>query len=156
MVIGDLIKRDLISCSPDTKVRDVAKLMKKYDIGGVVIVNEHNQPLGFVTDRDIVVRLISEDGSLDTKVEDIMTRRCIRIKYYADCGEAMRTMGACQVRRIMVVDDEDKVLGVVSLRDLVLYNNTYPRVNITLKNISRDSTQKTKVQESLRVDDYRT
>lgn len=154
MEIQKLIKRNLISCSPNTTISEVATLMKEFDIGGVVIVNEHQQPLGFITDRDIVIRVISEGLSLDTKVEDVMTRRCIRIKYYGTYKEAMETMGKCQVRRIIVVDDNDVALGVVSLRDLVLYNKTYPRINITLKNISRDSTQKTKVQEALRVDDY--
>lgn len=154
MEIRKLINRALISCSKDTTIYDVSKLMAEHDIGGVVVLNENKEPLGFITDRDIVVRLLAKNGDPNTIVSDIMTHKCITIKEWAQCDEALRLMGFAQVRRVIVVNDYNQAIGVVSLRDLSLYNKTNNKVKQTLKNISRESTQKTRMQDALRVDDY--
>lgn len=154
MEIRKLINRELISCPKDTTIYEVSQLMAEYDIGGVVVIHENKEPIGFITDRDIVVRLLAKNGDPNNVVEDIMTRRCITIKEWAKCDEALRVMGYAQVRRVIVVNDDNQAIGVVSLRDLSLYNKTNNRVKQTLKNISRESTQKNRIQDAIRVDDY--
>lgn len=68
MGIKNVARKEVITASPDTPVKDVAKLMRDKNVGSVVIV-ENNRPVGIVTDRDIAIRVLGNDQPAEIPVK---------------------------------------------------------------------------------------
>jgi CBS domain-containing protein len=96
----------------------VAELMREEDIGAVPIL-ENEKPVGFVTDRDIVINCVASGYNLDESIRHAMTESVIFVTADQDINEATRLMKENQVSRILVVDQAQKPIGMVSLQDLV-------------------------------------
>ena len=126
-------------------------LMKKYDIGSLPVIDESSQVIGIVTDRDIVVRVFADILPMNTKVEDIMTHPVHTIIETAEVGEAISLMANKQVRRLPVVDNNHKLVGMISLGDLAVHQLTDGRAEIALKEISEPNTNPNR---DLEVDDF--
>jgi len=112
---------DLVYCLPGDPVSKVAQLMKKEDIGPVLIVdNERTRTLvGIVTDRDLALKVVGEGRDPQTtKVEEVMTRKLVTCRADDDVEKAMKAMGQYQLRRIPVVDDNMKLVGIISQADV--------------------------------------
>ena len=112
---------DLVYCLPSDPVSKVAQLMKKEDIGPVLIVdNERTKTLvGIVTDRDLALKVVAEGRDPQTtKVEDVMTRKLVTCHADDDVERAMKAMAQYQLRRIPVVDDNMKLVGIISQADV--------------------------------------
>ena len=100
-------------------IRDAAQLMKKRDIGFLPICDAKKQRLvGTLTDRDIAIRFAADGMSPDTPVEKIMTKNVICCSTNDDVDEARRLMEENQVSRMIVLDENNHVAGVISLADL--------------------------------------
>jgi CBS domain-containing protein len=124
MTIGAICNREVITVQRNTSVQHAAMLMRQYHVGDVVVIEARNEkivPVGIVTDRDIVVELVATE--LDCKVittGDIMQTNIIVIDESAGVLEAIQTMTAKGVRRLPVIDDEDGLVGIVTLDDMLL------------------------------------
>lgn len=106
--------------APSDFVMTAAKIMRANDIGDVVVL-EDNRLFGILTDRDIVVRVLAQGGNPNTTmVGAICSRDLTTIAPTASIGEAVRLMRDKAIRRLPVVDDTDRVVGIVSLGDLAL------------------------------------
>lgn len=118
-MLRDIIKNRLITCEPDTSVSDVAKLMDREDVGCVLVL-DNDEPRGLITDRDIVVRCLAKNIDVDDcTVENVMTESLQTVKDtdgFFDCIETMKQAG---VRRIPVVDQNGKAIGIISFGDLL-------------------------------------
>ena len=115
--------RDVMTGSPRTidsagSAVDAARLMRDEDVGLIPIV-ETDRLVGTVTDRDIAVRLVAEGKSPEsTRVADIASRELVTIDPDQDVDEAMRLMSKHQVRRLPVVEEDGKFVGIVAQADI--------------------------------------
>jgi CBS domain-containing protein len=115
--------KELMSVRPRTvkagdSVVEAAKLMKGEDAGIAPIV-EDGRLVGVVTDRDIVVRVIAEGRDPhETKVEDIASQNLVTVDPQQGLDEALRLMAHHQVRRLPVVEEDGKLVGIVAQADV--------------------------------------
>ncbi len=106
--------------TPDTTVSQVAEIMEAEDIGAVPVL-EGEQLSGMVTDRDIVIRAIAKGKDpRGMPVREIFSREVITVGPDDDLSDALQLMANHQVRRLPVVDEEDRLVGVVSQADVAL------------------------------------
>lgn len=121
MTIGKLSNRNVITLSTNKTVLDAARLMKESNIGDVVIVNDKNQPVGIITDRDITIKIVANEISpCQMLVSDVMSSDLLVLKEYQTVQEAIDMMSAKGVRRAPVVDEVNNLIGIISSDDLVL------------------------------------
>ena len=120
--------------SPDDSIQSAARIMRDEDTG-VVPVCDNGRAVGIVTDRDIVVRAIAEDGRVNRPVRDIATRDLIAATPEMSTHEAEHLMSEYQVRRLPVVEG-DRLVGIVSIGDLAVKEARDGRVGDTLQHIS--------------------
>ena len=121
MQLHELMTPDPATCTPDTPIEDVARMMRTHDCGEIPVV-EHRDTgglVGVVTDRDIVVRLLAEGrDARDATAADCMTSPARSLSTDARVSDAVEMMQAHQVRRIPVVDESGRVCGIVAQADL--------------------------------------
>ncbi|EDL63270.1 CBS domain-containing protein [Bacillus sp. SG-1] len=134
--IQDVMTQQVETCSPSSSIIDVAKLMKDLDVGAIP-VSENNELKGILTDRDIVIHGLAEKGSADFQVKEIMTENVDYVKPDTDINEAYTTMAEKQIRRLPVLDQNNQVVGIVSLGDLAVKLNQDRNSGDTLEDISR-------------------
>jgi CBS domain-containing protein len=137
----DVMTKDLVYCEPDETVDHVAQMMKKEDIGPVLVVdNEKNKALvGIVTDRDLALKVVGEGRDPhSTKVGDIMTVKIVTTRAEDNVQNAMKAMEQYQLRRIPVVDDHNRLVGIISQADLATRVNEPKKIAEVVKEISKD------------------
>ncbi|BDG03165.1 CBS domain-containing protein [Anaeromyxobacter oryzae] len=105
-------------CRADDSVRDCARVMRDESIGFMPICDDHERPIGAITDRDLAVRVLADGRSPDEKVQSFMSRGVISCRLGADVQDAERLMREKRKSRIMVCDDDGKLKGVISLADI--------------------------------------
>lgn len=86
---------------------------------GAAVVTEDDEPVGIVTDRDVALAVAESDDAASMSVEDVMTEDPATIREDAEAMEISRTIDEQNVRRIPVVDENDRLSGIVTLDDLV-------------------------------------
>ena len=117
----EVMTKDPVCCLPNDSAAKAAELMKRENIGSIpVIENEQNQKLvGIVTDRDLALKIVA--GALDaksTKVETVMTHEVVTCHAEDDLQKALNAMAEHQLRRIPVVDNENKIVGIIAQADV--------------------------------------
>jgi len=118
MALDHLIEQTLTYCLPSTSVRDVAEAMREDGVGAVIVV-EKGVPKGVITDRDIVMRcLLERRDSESTRADEIMTAGVETIRSDRDIYDVAERMRAGGVRRVVVVDEADNAVGVLSFDDV--------------------------------------
>lgn len=117
MNIETIMSRDLIIGSVNQKVSDIADLMKKYDIGFIPI-EQNKHLIGVVTDRDIICSTFSNELDCDSKIEKYMTHNVISIDVDETIENALQLMGKEKIKRL-IVSKKDKVVGILSLSDII-------------------------------------
>ncbi len=118
MLVSEIMQKRVTAVGPDTSVHAAAALMADRDIG-MLPVCEDGKPIGIVTDRDLVIRLLSNLGPVaDRPVRAIMTQPVLTCRADYDVVRAARLMGEHQVRRLIVCDDQGRMIGTLSLGDI--------------------------------------
>jgi CBS domain-containing protein len=119
--VGQILRskgHDVWSVSPDTTVYDAIKLMAEKEVGALLVL-EGDRLAGIVSERDYARKVILRGrSSKDTPVRDIMTERVLYVRPEQTIEDCMALMTAKRVRHLPVCDD-DRVIGVVSIGDLV-------------------------------------
>jgi CBS domain-containing protein len=110
-------------CRGDDSVRDVARVMRDENIGFIPICNAQNEPIGAVTDRDLVVRVLAEGRSAEERISACMTRDVMAARIGEDTAAALRLMREERKSRVMVCDEQAKLVGVISLADVAEMEN---------------------------------
>jgi CBS domain-containing protein len=119
MDIRSVMTPDPTTCSPDATLRQVAQLMKQNDCGQIPVVGKDRQPLGVITDRDIAVRAVAEGTDpANATVGDYMTSPVATVKDDCSLGDVADLMERQQIRRVVVVDGQGCVAGIVAQADL--------------------------------------
>ena len=122
MKIGDICNRDVVTVSRDSSILEAVKLMRARHVGDVVVteLNDDRNPVGILTDRDVVIEILAEELELDAvSVGDAMSHSLITAPRDADLFETIRFMGTKGVRRIPVLDGEGKLYGLLSIDEVV-------------------------------------
>lgn len=116
-------------------LHEVAVMMRDGDVGAVPVVDE-GKLIGIVTDRDIVVRCVSEGKGADTPVSDAMTTELFTVSPDDFAFEAIRLMGDRQIRRIPVVNADGSLAGIIAMADIALEMEDESEIATTLEEIS--------------------
>ena len=104
--------------TPETPVSEAAELMASEDVGSLPIL-EGDKLTGIVTDRDIVIRAVAKKKDPQgMPVRDVASRNLVTVRPDDDLSEALKLMASNQVRRLPVVDEEDRLVGVVAQADV--------------------------------------
>ena len=117
MLVAEAMTTHPITLPPGAPAKRAAAAMRDNGIGDVLVVKRGGQLLGIVTDRDIAVRSVGEGRRMTTKLEEICTQEPVTITANEGLEQAVETMKQNKVRRVPVVDNDGKAIGVVSLGD---------------------------------------
>jgi len=120
MLAKEIMSRDPQVITPDDTLREAARLMADYDCGSLPVVEDKvgMQVVGVLTDRDIAVRGVARGKTPDSKVNDVMSPAPACVFEEDDIEEVERIMAEKQVRRVPVVDRNDRVVGMIAQADL--------------------------------------
>ena len=120
MYVANICTRLPETTTGDDSVLKASQQMLSQDVGTLVVTGADGRAEGIVTDRDIVLRCIAEQRSPEkTKVRDVMTHDVHTVYEDADVEAALETMADREVRRLIVVDGSDRVVGIVALDDFL-------------------------------------
>ncbi|WP_169823893.1 CBS domain-containing protein [Bacillus marinisedimentorum] len=137
--LEEIMTKDVRTVAPSANITEVAKIMKEIDVGVVPVVDQDQVVKGVVTDRDIVVAGLAEKGSADFAAEEVMTTNPETCPPDTDVNDAFRLMSDEQIRRLPVTDQNNKLVGIVSIGDLAVNDKGEVRTGFTLDHISRPS-----------------
>ena len=140
---SDIMTKDLVYSLPSDMVSDVAQLMKNEDIGPVLIVDNEtsNTLVGIVTDRDIVIKVIADGQDVNsTRVGDVMSKKLVTCRADDDVDVAMKAMAQFQLRRIPVVEDNMRLVGIISQADVATRAGAPEKTGEVVKEISEENT----------------
>jgi CBS domain-containing protein len=118
MKLNDIFTRVVITARPDETLAAVAARMQQHNVGAVVVVRD-DRPIGILTDRDIALALGARGVSPQIAAREVMTREVLAIPEDAGIFTATRFIQERGVRRLPIVDREDRLVGMVSLDDLL-------------------------------------
>lgn len=107
-----------ITVTPDTPIFKAAQLMEEERIGTVIVVDKNKKAIGIITDRDIVTRGIAYGYSVHEPVQTIMSKRLYVIDENDDLSTALFHMSFKQVRRLIVLNQNKELTGIISLGDI--------------------------------------
>lgn len=129
MKVMDLMHEGVITVNVNDSIRRVAQIMKENDIGSLPVI-ENEAPVGFVTDRDIVLACAETDTNLEDTIAAAMSPEVIAVSPDKDITEAARIMEEKQISRLLVVDN-NRPVGIITLQDLTTnVENTHLKAEI--------------------------
>ena len=134
MKISEVMTPNPRSVQPADSLQAAARIMRDEDTGVVPVV-ENGRVTGVVTDRDIVIRAVA-DGDFQSKVSDICSDDVVTCSAEMSTADVAELMSEHQVRRIPVVDGDERLVGIVSLGDLAVKEGRDSRMGETLEQIS--------------------
>jgi CBS domain-containing protein len=116
----DLMKTEIETFRENDRVTVIARRMREVNIGFVPICDPDGRPVGTITDRDLALRVCAEDlRASETRAADVMTREVVTCRETDDLERAERLMAMHHKARIMIVDEDGRLQGVISLSDVV-------------------------------------
>ena len=120
MNVGDILARPLVTISSGATLLEAAKLMVEKNMGLLVVCDAKDKTklVGVISERDII-RAIASGEKLNVPVEKVSTRQVVTVRRNSEIAEAAKAMNKHRIRHVVVVDDQETLLGVVSMRDLV-------------------------------------
>lgn len=113
-MIEKIMSKNLIILDSKSSLENIAKTMKKYDVG-MIIISDKNKIKGLITDRDIVTKILANK---DNKIKEYLNTNIVSIDINSDLKEAIDLMKKHKIKRLLVKKD-NKLVGVLSLSDLL-------------------------------------
>jgi CBS domain-containing protein len=138
----EVMTKSPVWCLPEDMTVKAAHLMKRGNIGSILVIeNETTQKLvGIITDRDLALKIVAEGrDSKSVKVDQVMTRKMVTCRADDDLQKALDAMSEHQLRRIPIVDNDSKILGVIAQADIATRVNQPEKTAAMVKEISRSS-----------------
>jgi CBS domain-containing protein len=117
MKVSEVMTSDVQTVSADQTAREAASFMLRAEAGSIPVC-EGDKVIGIITDRDIAVRGVAEGRGPETPVRELMSDGIICAREDDDVDDVARRMSQEQVRRLPVLDAEDRLCGIISLGDL--------------------------------------
>jgi CBS domain-containing protein len=117
----DVMTENPVCCTPETALDQVAQLMREYDCGEIPVIDPAEHPIGVVTDRDIVCRVVADGKNpMAYPAEICMSQPVATVPLDALLSEVVATMEQHKVRRVPVVDDQGRCVGMIAQADVAL------------------------------------
>jgi CBS domain-containing protein len=139
MKIRDVMVRDVIAVDPSASLAEAAQLMQQANVGILPVVDD-GQVCGVITDRDLVVRALAVDADLiSTPVGECATGAPVVAHPDWDLDQAMEAMARAQIGRLPVIDDDNVLVGIVTLGSLALRSRKDKETLAAAKAVSRRS-----------------
>ncbi len=149
MKVKDIMSKNLIICSSDINVINISNIMKKYNIGFIPI-EKNKKIIGVITDRDIVINIISNKVNNNSSIESYVNNNIIHIEENSSIDKCLNIMKKNKVKRLIVVNKE-KIVGVISLSDILNCYDDLDKVTEVAKVIwsttKSDDNYKTEIDE---------
>ncbi len=117
MKISEVMTREVTTVQADQTAQEAANFMLQGDAGSIP-VTDGDRLIGMITDRDIAVRGVAKGHGPDTPVRELMTSGLVTARFDDTVEDVANKMSEAQVRRLPVIDDEERLVGIVSLGDL--------------------------------------
>jgi CBS domain-containing protein len=139
MKIRDVMTRSVELVNPDTSLQEAARKMRETDTG-FLPVGENDRLAGTLTDRDITIRAVAEGRDpKSAKVRDAMSDEIVYVFEDAETAEAADLMAQRQIRRLPVLNQDKRLVGVVSLGDLATRTPDDDVVGQTVQDVSKQT-----------------
>lgn len=136
MQVQEIMTRGVEVVPPDASVQEAADRMKQLDVGALPVC-AHGRLVGMITDRDITVRSTAEGyDPWTSKIRDVMTAEVDSCRATDDVAVAARLMKDKEIRRLLVLDENKQLVGIVSLGDLAVHLNDEQITSETLERVS--------------------
>lgn len=136
MKVNQIMTKDVECISPDATLKEAASRMKSLNIGFLPVCDK-DQPVGVITDRDLTIRALAEGRDVKkTKAKDVMTEDVFYCFDDQEAEECASYMSEKEVRRILILNRDNKLVGVISLGDLAQAKIEEKVAAETLRNIS--------------------
>lgn len=120
MSTGKICSRSVVVVGPEESVREAARRMDQYGVGTLVVQEDGQTLLGILSDRDIAIRCVARDLDPDTDtVGDVMTSPVRSVEEGTPIEDALALMAAAGVRRLPVIDEDERVIGILSVDDVL-------------------------------------
>jgi CBS domain-containing protein len=115
--VKDIMTKDVVTIESNRTAFDAAQIMVEKELGCVIVV-VRAFPVGIITERDIVRRIVAKRASFDSKVTDVMTKTLITVEPETSLKEAARIMSSNKIRRLPVLK-QNKLAGIAVASDFV-------------------------------------
>ena len=128
ILVHDIMSHPVVTAKPDESIKSIAVKMQKHGVGSVVVVNASEQPIGIITKGDIVRRLVTKKRlmlrmMLVSKAKSAMTSPILTIDRKRRLEEAARFMMESKVKRLCVVSEEKKLIGIITDNDIMRHSS---------------------------------
>ena len=135
--VRDIMQKNVITIESVKKTQDAAIILKEKDISFLVVVKE-GKPIGIVSERDIVRKIVADNNDAQTtQLEIIMSKNCKWVEPNASIESAVQKMLNNNIRRLVVLENENLV-GVITQTDLTEFLRSKILINATVENIETD------------------
>jgi CBS domain-containing protein len=152
MKAGELCNREVVTATRETTIPEAARLMRDHHVGSLVIVETHEgcmEPVGIITDRDVVIEVIAEDVDLNTVTAgDIMSYALLKISEQESVFDTAQRMRARGVRRVPVISGTGELIGILALDDMLELLSE--ELSLLAKLTSREGEQEQKKRTPIR------
>jgi len=119
MLVRDVMSSPVITVDEEASANQVAELMDKHELGCIIVVNKEGKPIGIITERDLVTRVLAKNLKPDTvKAKEVMTSPLITIDPGETINEAAKKMSRLNIRRLGVVH-KGELVGLISSKDIL-------------------------------------
>lgn len=136
MEVREVMSRGVECTRPEATIQEVARRMRDLNVGTMPVSDDNERLLGMVTDRDIAIRAIADGKAPTTPVREAMTANVICCSTEDDVKDAAGLMKKHQIRRLIVLDEGQRMAGIVSLGDLAVETRGAKIVSDALEGIS--------------------
>jgi CBS domain-containing protein len=123
MLCEELMTSEVEVLDVGTSVREAARRMRDLNLGFLPIVDDAQQLVGVLTDRDIALRVVADDRPADVPVDEVMTEDVVSCRPDDDIERAEELMRVNQKARLVCLDEAGRVAGVISLADIAQYED---------------------------------
>jgi CBS domain-containing protein len=146
MNAGELCNRDVVTATRETTILDAARLMRDHHVGCLVVIETRDdrvEPVGMLTDRDIVVEIIAEAVAVDqVTVGDVMTYAVLKVPEDESVFDTAQRMRARGVRRVPIVSSTCSLVGILAFDDIL--EMLSEELSILARLVSREAEQEDK------------
>lgn len=124
MKCKDIMTKSVKMCDNTCTAKDAALIMKRVNTGAVPVVDNNDKILGIVTDRDITLHTVAEGKEPSkVKIQDFMTKHVVTIHEDEPIDDAIKKMKENKVRRLPVINDDNQLVGIISLGDVAVLSD---------------------------------
>ena len=138
--LREIMTKDVATVTLLDNVYEVAVKMRDFNVGVIPVVDEKQDVIGVITDRDIVIRGLAEKREGSAKVQEVMTRDIVLGQPSMSADEAARIMAKYQIRRLPVVE-HGKLVGIVAIGDLAVRDVLQDEASQALSEISEPASR---------------